>query len=628
MRTLAFDQSSATWKEHAQAPVETWSEINQKIQRRLVTETGNWLLKDDLFKTWAKKNGEQPVLAFVGEEGAGKSYLISAAISHLRTSGSLLGHGKEEKYRRLVAYHYIDKNKPNAEYYSVGKSIIWQFVASDASYKQYAAATCRNKVIEPKNVLFDLLLNHKDLKNIEAVFYVVINKVGNQKGEVDEVLVKFLRDVSRSKSSAVRVLFSATPVTMNKLKTVYDVSCPFIVISDKNESDRRKYIRSQMNQMSALSNSRQRKVAEIRDEIENSICKQIKGNYNLIKATLDRIFPLESEEEIHDTLKHVDRSMSQHIDEDIKTLNDIRTDKELAEINEIILWLISAKERISPEMMTAVLQAKNQTASLLSLEDRIRDKFILFEINEDGYVDFRAGFVPRKLKLRHDLNKERINERQALNQGEADMINHFLKSMCPEHILEKIDLNNHLKRKMKIRGERICREDEPTSNFRIAQTCVNVLANDGDERLSVLRKYAVVHLGEHMLLTRRELIDRGDLTTFGSNLMKLFHDPKAIDNLLRANGPIPQLPVLLHDTKFLAEILKWLEDPIVVPKIDADDTDKNITPQALIEPSIRQMAVYCFQQESSRDDTMAAYKGIEDFCGQVSLPNDCLLSGF
>ena len=621
MRTLAFDESRpATWNHYAQAPVETWSQINLKIQRRLVAGTGDWLLEDNLFKTWAKKNGEQPLLAFVGEEGAGKSYLISAAISHLRTSGSLLGHGKEEKSRRLVAYHYIDKNKPNAEHYSLGKSIIWQFAASDASYKQSVAATCRSGNIEPNNILFDLLLNHKNLKNIDAFFYVVINKVGDHNCDVDEVLVRFLQAISRSKSSAVRVLFSATPGTIKNLKT-HDVFCPTIMISDKNESDRRKYIGSRMNRMHALSNSIQRKVAEIREEIENSLCEKTKGNYNLIDATLDRLHPLESEGEIRDILKHAERSMSQHIVKDIEMLNDIRTDKELAEINEMILWLISAKERMSPEMMTSVLQAKNKTASLLSLEDRIRDKFILFEINEDGYVDFRAGNVPN-IKSRRDLDKERLSDRQALNQGEADMITHFLKSMCPQHILEKIDLNSHLKQKMKVRGEQICRQDEHISNFRIAQTCVNVLANDHDEGLSVLRKYAVTHLGDHMLLTSRELIDRDELTAFGSNLMKLFHDPDAIDNLLLANSPIPQLPVLLRDTKFTDEISEWLEDPIVVSKIDADVDN---TPRGVIEPSIRQMAVHCFQRESSLDVTIAAYEGIRDFCGQVSLPNDSLL---
>lgn len=633
MRTLAFDERPATWNSMAQAPIETWGQINRRIHDRRVEGTGDWLLQNDLFKAWAKKNGEQPLLAFVGEAGAGKSYLISAAISHLRTSGSLPGFSKEERPRRLVAFHYIDNKKPNADIHSLGKSIIWQFAASDASYKQSVAATCRGAYIEPKDVLLRLLLeNHKALKKIDAVFYVVINKVGNHHHNVDEALVKFMQAVSRSKGSAVRVLFSATAGTIDRLEA-RGVSCPRIRIRDENESDRRKYIRSRMDRMHALSNSRQRKVAEIREEVENSLCKQIKGsNYDLINATLDKIYPLESEEEIRDSLKGAERTMSQHIRADIDMLNKIRTDKELAEINEMILWLLFAKERMSPEMMTAVLQAKNKTASLLSLEDRIKNKFILFEINEDGYVDFRAGDVSSKIKQRRNLDKERLNDSKALNQGEADILNHVLKTVCPSHLLDKIDLDGHLKQKMKTREEQICQEDSLMSNFLIAQTCVDVLANDHDEGLSVLREYAVAHLVEHMLKTKREWIDPDSLAAFGSNLVKLFHDPDALDNLLWAKSPAPQLPVLLRNAKFEAEISQWLEDPVVVSKIDANESkrwwkvDKNNTPNALVEPSICQMAVHCFQRESRPDVSVTACKGIQIFCRQVSLPNDSLLS--
>lgn len=633
MRTLAFDETPATWNSAAQAPIATWSQINRRIHNRLVERTGDWLFQDDLFTTWAKNKGEQPLLALVGEEGAGKSYLISAAISHLRKAGSLPGLDKEDKSRRLVAYHYIDNQKPNAGIHCLGKSIIWQFAASDASYKQSIAATCRDAAyIDPKEILPRLLINNrKELEHIDAVFYVLINKVGSRTHNVDESLVKFLHAVSHFKNSAVRVLFSTTAGTIERLKA-RDISCPTILISEKNESDRKKYIGSRMDRMHALANIRQREVRSIREEIENSLCEHSKGNYDLISATLDKIHNLENEEDIRGSLNGAERSISQHIRDDIKVLNDIRTGKELAEINEIVLWLNFAKERISPEMMTAVLQAKNKSASLLPLEDRIKNKFILFEINEDGYVDFRAGNVPGKIPQRRDLAQKRLNDSQALNQGEADIVNHFLKNVCPSHLLDKIDLDSHLKQKMKVREEQICQEDNLTSHFLIAQTCVDVLANDDDDRLAVLREYAVAHFAQHMLETKRESIPPDSLAEFGSNLMKLFHDPDAIDNLLWASSPAPQLPDMLRDEKFRGEISRWLEDPIVVSKIDANESkrwwkiDKNNTPSALKEPSIRQMAVHCFQRESPPDVSITAFKGIQSFCHQVSLLKDALIS--
>ncbi|KAJ6098213.1 hypothetical protein N7499_002587 [Penicillium canescens] len=620
MNALSFEKTPGTWNFVTQEPIETWKTINNKIHNRRVAGTGDWLLKDDLFKAWVK-SGKEPLLAFVGEEGAGKSHLISAAISHLRTRGALPVSSKDGKSRRLVAFHYIDNAKPNARFYDLGKSIIWQFTASDASYKQSVAATCRNSYIEPKDVLHQLLLdNDEDLEKIDAVFFIVIHNLGDKRSIVDETFMKFLGEL-RSKSSAVRVLFSTTESTMEKLK-MYGISCPTIVISEKNESDRRKYIAHRMDRMRVLSNTREQKVTDVRKMIQDSLCEKIKDSYHRINMDLDRLDPLETEEEIRESLHGAGRTLAQHVQDEIKNLNMTRTSKELAEINEIILWLDFAKERMSPEIMTAVLHVKNKGASLRPLQDRLKDKFRLFEINDDGFVDFRATDMSVRIQERRDVAQGQQKSIQAVSKNEVDIVNHFLRTVCPSDLLDKLELTKHFEKKLETGQEQICREDRLTGNFLIAKACVAVLAHD-DPRLSVLREYAAAHLVHHMLETRRELISPDSLATFGFNLAKIFHDPKVIDNLLWVSTPYPALPPLLCNDKFLEEIYSWTKEPTVASKIDAErpthwwKVDDSNDPKTLIEPSIRQMAVQCFLRESRAEVSVTAFNTIQVFCQQM-----------
>jgi hypothetical protein len=626
MQVLDFDKSPETWDSMAQAPIQTWNAINRKIRQRHVEGTGDWLLTDGLFKNWAKKNGDEPILAFVGKEASGKSYLISAAISHLRTQGSLQGSSKDGNSRCLVAFHFLDNREPNAGIQTLGKSIVWQFAARDASYKQSIASICREGHIEPTNVLSRLLLdNHKELSNIDAVFYIVINKLGSRHNNIDDSLVKFLQGVLRSKNKAVRVLFSATQGTIDRLKT-RGITCPTIPIDQKNEVDIRKYIDSRMDRMPVLSNSRQRKVAEVRAVIRDSLYRQTEGNYKLINATLDKIRPLENDQEIHDALKGAGRSMLEHMYDDVHMLNEVRTTKELHEINEIIVWLTFAKERMSPDVITAVLNLKNVGASLRPLEDRFKDKLILFEINEDGFVAFRNEELLSMIPQRGETTSTEQNDDQTVNKGEIAVVQHFLNTVCPPELIQKLDLERHFQQKINSKRQvQICREDKATAHFFISQACVQVLANDPDDGLAALRRYAVSHLMDHLLSMQPARIDTDSKASFGAKLTKLFRDPVAIDNALWAATSVPTLPQFLESEPAVNAIFKWFKDPAVVANTDAQEAgvwsgiEKSKRRKALVEPFVRQMAVHCFRRESPQDVTVAAFRAISNFCDTVSL---------
>jgi len=415
LNTLQFDRSAETWDGIEQEPIATWVSTYQRIRQHHVKDTGKWVLKNPLYKAWARRDGDKPILGIVGPAASGKTYLASAIISHLQTEGS----GEGINHRHLVAFYYLDKKMAHGRTGALGKSIIWQFAQSDASYMQSAAWKCENTAhIDAKYFLSRLLLdNHKELMKIDATFYIVINKLGDKNGCIHEGVLNFLQKVSQSKNSSVRILFTATQETVNKLEKD-GVSCPTIAMKN-NREDLQRYIDARMDRIDVLSNTENDHVNEIREKVQYTLKTKTDGNYYLINNLLDEISLLDLDTDIYGVLDGASRSLSQHISK----LNATRTTKELKEINEIILWVTFARERMTVEKMEAVLQLKNKAASLRPLQERLK-KFLLFEIDE-GLVNFRSEKILGTIPERARAAEVRQKNGEVVNQGEVDMLWHL-----------------------------------------------------------------------------------------------------------------------------------------------------------------------------------------------------------
>lgn len=81
---LAFDKSSDKWDYREGVPMATWEAAHQNILKQRVAGTGEWLFSDPLFQAWENTERDVTMLALVGGESAGKSYLASSVIHYLR----------------------------------------------------------------------------------------------------------------------------------------------------------------------------------------------------------------------------------------------------------------------------------------------------------------------------------------------------------------------------------------------------------------------------------------------------------------------------------------------------------------------------------------------------------------
>ncbi|KAL2858593.1 hypothetical protein BJY01DRAFT_230757 [Aspergillus pseudoustus] len=608
LETLAFDPKSQAWDPVKGEPSPTWRTTYQNILQQRVPGTGEWLFKHHHFTAWADK-GDKPILGIVGGEATGKSFLIASAIHHLRNQDL----SKNLSSRRLVGLYFLDSRKVDSRPEGLGKSIIWQFALSDASYMRAAAAACSKGAIDPKELLTRLLTNKDELNQIDITFFIVINKIGGSDNTVDDALVAFLKKVAHLEKKSVRVLFSTSTETINKL-TKSGLKVPTIPL-DSTTVDMSKYIDNKLKKMDH--------VAPIRQKVHDKLLAR--GNYYLINNDLQEISRLDYDEEIFDFLDGRHDSLTVRIDRDIQQLNTHRTDRERKEINTMIRWITFARERMSAERMKTVLQLEKEATSLRPLEERLTQKFLLFEIDNDGYISFRSDQIAEKLKERSRNLSKREKDNTVVQNGEVDIVRHFFKTVCPPNLIEKLELEKHFQDKLHSGKENVYVEDPNTANFELARASLQVLAGDETGRLRVLRGYAARNLISHMSEAQLGVIDRGLKEKAGCDLVKLFHNGPAIDNNFWAKEETPHFPKWFFNQEAVDVVCRWLGEASTLIK-HGEKEEKWLREilggggnmvQLLIEPSIIRMAENCFRMETSEDNTLAAFAIVEQFTSNV-----------
>jgi hypothetical protein len=624
LNTLAFDRNSVSWDNSQREPNPTWRTTYQNIRQQQVPGTGEWLFSQPEFTAWEGK-GNPTVLGIVGGESSGKSYVVSSVIQHLLSATST----KALASRRLVGFYFLSSKKADTSVDDLAKSIIWQFADSDASYLQSAALTCKKRgAIDPKQLLTALLLdNEEELEKVDATFYIVINKLGGSTEYIDDMLVSFLQRVLQSKRRSVRVLFTATEATMAKL-TQKKISCPTLSMS-LNIDDISKYIINRLDRIDILSDLENKDVVQARRKIHSKLLDTSEGNYYTINTLLSEIKGLDYVEQMIEVLDGPRDNLGDRIDKDIRRLEQSLTVHELQEINTLILWIMFSREQLTADKMKAVLRFAVDATSLRPLEERLSQKFLLFEINNEGYVGFRSEQILSKIPERGRNVSDRQKDGTVVQESEVAVVKHFLKTVCPPQLMQKLELEDHFQSKLKGEQERIYKEDPNTAHFKLAQACLKVLARDSTESLKVLRGYAARNLIFHMSETQLALIDREMQGQVGLDLVKLFRDGRAIDNLFWAQEETPHLPDWFLHRETAQMVSRWLK--ATSPPVESDEDgrwlrevltnekngDKLII--TLVETSIIRMAENCFIMESPPRNATAAFQIVDNFLSTVGL---------
>lgn len=634
LKTLAFDDDKMDSAKEEPDPY--WLTVYHNYRNLAIQDTGQWIFDDPKFSAWETgPQGTPPILAIEGAEGSGKSFLASAIIRRLRMHGSAESSGP----RNLVAFYFLESDPKeelkNADNLGViAKSLVWQLAQIDMSYLKSVVNICQKfEDFDPHEITTRLLLENPGLPTFDATIFIVIEGF---EGVIGDAVIRFLQTVSTlPPDQDMRVLLTGEPRGIAQLNNE-NIAFETIQISSKNRSDVEKYIESKMDRIEALKDTTRLGVSELRNKICNTLCDKTAGDYFKMDTILKQIRNLDYVHDIDKVLESAGKERSQHILGEIEQLNNTRTSKEIAEINEIILWILYGRQWLGPKRMTAVLYVKSGELSLLSLEAKFQMKYSLFEVDSDGIVDFRSSEIADLIPERQESYKDVLGPEsgQKIQYSEVAMIKHFLGTVCPPDIYAKFGFDEFFDRKLSLKGDYICRDDKDTAEVKLAVTCLRILTEERDKRHEWLRPYAMKNFLWHLSAVDLALVDREWKSAVGLRLLKLFTDEASIDTLLWIPGQADAAAFghRVHSTWIesddaVNEVLTWFRDSAVVSQIFdkssrawisslTSDLDPD---EHLLKPSAKRLAIHWLREPSPVALTRHAFFFILGLLNKVCL---------
>ncbi|KAL4807972.1 hypothetical protein BDV18DRAFT_168164 [Aspergillus unguis] len=565
LRTLAFDASKMD--DRTGEPEASWTTIHRNYIRQRVKGTGEWVFEDPKYKAWSSGTGA-PILAIEGKEGSGKSYLASTIISKLKQQRAADASTK----RISTAFYFVEgdsreelKRATNLE--SVAKSLVWQFAQAERRYLRSVAGICeRLGEVDPRDISKHLLFWNEDLAHMDVTFYVV-------------GMMRFLTRASKYiPGRDTKVLITGGPRCFDQLAQKEGITFDRMTIEERSAGDIRRYINRRMDDMPALKNNGRRKgVAARREQIQDRLVEQAKGDYLTIETALDTIQHCEYEADIDKALDTAGQGRLKQIEEEITQLNEHLTEAEIAEVNEIVRWIVYGAERLTAAQLGAALDLRAGQSSLLPLEDKFKSKYRLFEVDRNGRIDFRSTdmeeLIP-KGPVRAEDEDAGLQDR-GITPGESAMVQHFLRTVCPHDVYNRLKLDAFLEQKQERRKKgALQRDDHHTSHTLMALTCLDALSGPLDTQRIMLLLYARAYLVHHLAAVDLALADDSALAQVGSALVKLFTEGESLDILFGNDEFTTSHSVrwsIRHDwlatDEKATQVVRWLADSAVTVSI-------------------------------------------------------------
>ncbi|KAF5684834.1 neutral amino acid permease [Fusarium circinatum] len=621
---------------------EPWDKMWKRHKGNILEGTGEWLLQDTRFTRWASDfEDTKRILALEGEEGAGKTLLASNVVVHLR---KMKGSGK----RIVTAHNFLDidtKSTTDASDANViSRYVVCQLALAEEPVMKSIAGICE-KAQSFSSILdmwTQLLLENQDLPAMDVTFYIVLDGLGANA----EVVISFLQRFSDNPViQRTRILLTGNKQLFDAINLAGGIKMDKIVLGDANSRDLILYINKRMDSMEILKNTSRPGISDLRSKILSSLQSSTRGDYYKVERVLDSIARTDDVAEIDALLESAGDVRPDQIESDIETLNQQRTPKEIAEINEMILWVNDARIWFSPAQIEAALALKagpNASTSLMSIEAKIASKYTIFT-TDLGLVYYKLGAIQEMipLKKRDAVDSESSSGFKEIQPTEVSIIKNYLSTICPSDLYQKFGFDEFFELKMARKSNYIYRDPD---NFQASMVlrCINCLTDQRTEKTERLLDYARDNLHVHLKETDLSLTDRALKAQVGDALLRLFTEPYALDSLfgfhlLREDADEVQfsnddLPAswktwILSD-QGVNSLTKWLKDSAVVENIkstplvasfNAPDANSHL---ALFGSSTEVAAEELFTKDTTQREAIRAYILLDTILNKDNPPTE------
>ncbi|VZH95670.1 unnamed protein product [Fusarium fujikuroi] len=576
---------------------EPWDKTWKRHKSNILEGTGEWLFHDTRFTRWISGSEDSKrILALEGEEGAGKTLLASNVVVHLR---KMKGSGK----RVVTAHNFLDidtKSTTDANDANViSRHVICQLALAEEPVMKSMAGICEKSqsFSSTLDMWTQLLLENEDLSAMDVTFYIVLDGLGANA----EVVISFLQRFSDNPViQRTRILLTGNKQLFDTINLAGGVKMDKIVLGDANSTDLVLYINKRMDSMEILKNTARPGISDLRSKILSSLQSSTRGDYYKVERVLDSIARTDDVHEIDALLQSAGNVRPDQIESDIEKLNQQRTPKEIAEINEMILWVNDARIWFSPAQIEAALALKagpNASTSLMSIEAKIASKYTIFT-TDSGLVQYKLGAIQEiiPLKKRDIVDSGSSSGFKEIQPAEVSIIKHYLSTICPSDLYQKFGFDDFFDLKMARKGNYIYR-DPDNSQASMVLRCINCLTDQRSEKTERLLDYACSNLHVHLKETDLSLTDRSLKAQVGDALLRLFTEP--MRRIVSDQG--------------VNSLTKWLKDSAVIENIksaplvalfNAPDANRHL---ALFNPSAKVAAEDLFTKDTTQREAIRAY---------------------
>ncbi|KAF5005699.1 hypothetical protein FDECE_7860 [Fusarium decemcellulare] len=609
---------------------EPWEKTWKRHKSNILEGSGEWLIQDVRFTSWISGSEESKrILALEGEDGAGKTLLASNVILHLRKMKATEGTGS----RVIVAHNFLDTDSKSTtiaeDASTISRNVMCQLALADEPVMKSVAGICEKAKYfsSPLDMWTQLLLENQDLSAMDVTLFIVLDGLGANA----ETLIAFLQRFSGNPLvQRTRILLTGTRRLFESIERAGGVRMDRIVLGEDNRKDLVLYINKRMDGMEILKDTSRPGVSDMRAKILKELQSSTGGDYYKVGRVLDNISKTDEVDEINDLLETAGSARPDQIEADIEKLNQTRTTKEIAEINEMILWINAARIWLEPLEMESALALKagpGASTSLMSVEAKIESKYNIFS-TETGFVEYKVSGIKDKipLKKRDTADDQSSSGFKEIQPAEINIIKHYLSTVCPKDLYQKFGFDEFFDWKMTRKGNYICR-DPDNAQASMVLRCITCLADERTSKTELLFDYASSKLHLHLKDTDLSLTDRSLKAEVGMALVRLFTEQYALDSLFglhmlhedtqevkfsKDDLPASWETWILSDQGVDA-ISKWLKDSAVVEHVkdsplvasfNAPDANRRL---ALFGTSVTTAAEDLFRRDSTQRETLRAF---------------------
>ncbi|KAJ4117542.1 hypothetical protein NW768_010905 [Fusarium equiseti] len=617
VKALEFDQSTL---DREGEPVQIWAKSFTTIKNSLIHGTGNWLLQNSVFKSWAYGTGSsKPILILHGTEGSGKTYSMANVLKLLP---QLQGTS-----RPILAYHFLESDNRKSQlkqdvFSSVSRYLLWQCATASEPLTQSMADVCKdNRQFDgTKDVWDKLLFTNKAMQRMDATFFIAIDGLDERIQEF-QALLAGITAMATKNDMKIRILLTAKTKSLDSLYRNQSISFSAINVSENNHDDIRAYITHRMNSMDTLGNTNSSEACEWREKILVRLSKTSGDDYFKLATALDAIGKMHLVADIEQALANADSSREEQIVAEIKTLQKTLTAKEVSEVNLIILWLVSGNEYPSLSELEAILALDHEndsksTRSLLPLEKKLESRYLLFQVNSAGLVQWKSEGIKDQIP-RTTINTSvgtDFGSSKHISPAEVSLVEHFLKQICPSELFNKFEFDDFFEGKRQAQRANFICWDEENAHIHIAIICLKSLTGVQGPLTEKLRSYANRHLMHHLTRVELDLAARELKGQVGLLLVKLFTTDTGIDSLFWVKkGIMGELTwsktenlvlnearrLWLHTSEGVNELERWFNDKAVIQGIQGESNDNFVKAlkrpeankhEALLGPAAKHLA--------------------------------------